>query len=159
MEMTDELTGRVIECVIRVHQTLGAGFLEKVYRRALLVEFRRRGMRAREEVEYVVIYEGHVVGRHFLDLVVEEEVIVELKTVEALSRAHYAQVRSYLKASGLPKALLINLSGFRADIRRVEPVRAPPAGGAGGTEMVGMQRDGGNPDGGEGGSADAQRLS
>jgi GxxExxY protein len=115
----EELTGRVIQCVIKVHQTLGPGFVENVYRRALLIELSRHQLVSEAEKNVVVYYAGENVGRHRLDLVVEGRLIVELKTVEALSRAHYAQVRSYLKATSLDVALLVNFADHRADFRRI----------------------------------------
>ncbi|MBT9583664.1 GxxExxY protein [bacterium] len=72
-----------------------------MYRRALVVELKRAGLFVEVEKEVVIYYCGQEVGRHKLDLVVESRLIVELKTVEDLSKAHYAQVRSYLKATGL----------------------------------------------------------
>jgi GxxExxY protein len=116
----DRLTERVIRCVIHVHQVLGPGFLEKIYRRALLIELRKQGLATEAETVVVVHYDGQEVGRHRLDLIVERQLILELKTVDALSRTHYAQVRSYLRATLLKVALLINLSGDRADFRRIE---------------------------------------
>lgn len=116
----DPLSERVIECVIAVHQTLGPGFLESIYRRAMVIELRKQGLRANVEVHAEVFYDGQRIGRHRLDLIVEECLIVELKTVRALNGAHYAQVRSYLKATGLKTALLVNFAGERADIRRVQ---------------------------------------
>jgi GxxExxY protein len=116
----DTLTGRVIQCVIVVHQTLGPGFLESVYRRALLIELRKQNLATQAEKEVVVYYDGFEVGKHRLDLLVEGQVLVELKTVETLSKAHYAQVRSYLRATDLDMALLVNFAGHRADFRRIE---------------------------------------
>ena len=116
----DSLTHRIIWCVIRVHQTLGAGFLESIYRRALVVELRQHNLSVDVERQVHVYYTGEEVGKHRLDLVVEEQLILELKTVECLDKAHYAQVRSYLKATGLQRALLINFSTAKADIRRIE---------------------------------------
>jgi GxxExxY protein len=116
----DRLTGRVIQCIIHVHQTLGPGFLESVYRRALLIELRKQDLTTEAEKEVVVYYDGRKVGRHRLDLLVEGQLILELKTVEALSKAHYAQVRSYLRATRLNVALLVNFADDRADFRRVE---------------------------------------
>ena len=71
-------------------------------------------------MEVIILYEGQEVGRHRLDLIVEGQVAVELKAIEELSRAHYAQVRSYLKATGLHVGLLVNLSKPMADFRRIE---------------------------------------
>ena len=116
---TDTVTSDIIAAIIEVHRVLGPGFLEGIYRRALMLELRKRGMTVGTEVEVEIIYDGAIVGQHRLDLLVEDLVIVELKTVEALSRAHYAQVRSYLKATGKPVALLVNFAGDRADYRRI----------------------------------------
>ena len=116
----DKLTETIIQCIIKVHQTLGPGFLESVYRRALLVEIKKRNLSAETEKEIVVYYEGVEVGRHRLDILVEDKVIVELKTVDELGKAHYAQVRSYLKATALRVAILVNFSKEKADFRRIE---------------------------------------
>jgi GxxExxY protein len=117
---SDELTSKIIEAVIRVHQTLGPGFMESVYQRALLIELRKRCLEVQSEKEVLVVYEGQSVGIHRLDIVVEDEVILELKTVDELAKAHYAQVRSYLKASGIRTALLVNFAKEKADFRRIE---------------------------------------
>ena len=116
----DRLTKAIIECIIRVHQTLGPGFLESVYRRALLIEMRKCDLAVQNENEVIIYYDGEEVGRHRLDILVEGKVIVELKTVEELSKAHYAQVRSYVKATNLPVALLVNFAEEKADFRRIE---------------------------------------
>jgi GxxExxY protein len=116
----DQLTGEVIGAIIRVHTELGPGFLESVYRRALMVELELRGIPYAAEREVFIAYQGREVGKHRLDLVVGDRLILELKCVEALIKAHYSQVRSYLKATGLPVALLVNLSKPLAEYRRVE---------------------------------------
>ena len=118
----DEDEGCGNKCIIKVHQTLGPGFLESIYRRALVYELRRNGMSVEEEKELTIYYEDHEVGRHRLDLVVVDQVVLELKTVEALNKAHYAQLRSYLKASGLKVGFLVNFAKEKADFRRVDPV-------------------------------------
>ena len=116
------ITELIIECIINVHKALGPGFLESVYRRALVVELKCAHLSVEVEKEVVIFYKEQEIGRHRLDLVVENQIIVELKTVEDLSRAHYAQVRSYLKATGLSKALLVNFSKDKADFRRIDAV-------------------------------------
>lgn len=116
----DRLTSRIIESIIRVHQNLGPGFIESVYQAALLVEFHKSDIPVEREKEIEIFYEGVLVGRHRLDLVVAGAVILELKTVEELSRAHYAQIRSYLKATGLSTGLLVNFSKEKADFRRIQ---------------------------------------
>lgn len=117
--MSDELTHRIIACVIRVHQTLGPGFLERVYRRAMAIELRKQGLGIEAEKVVHVHYDGEVVGRYRIDLIVENRVIVELKTVERLNKAHYAQVRAYLKASERNVGLLVNFASATADFRRI----------------------------------------
>jgi len=117
---SDPLTDRIIHCVVRVHRTLGPGFLESVYRNALLIELRSSGLNAEHECAVRIFYGGQEVGVHRLDILVEQRVIVELKTVDYLAAAHYAQVRSYLKATGLKLALLVNFSKERSDFRRIE---------------------------------------
>ncbi|MEW6620662.1 MAG: GxxExxY protein [bacterium] len=109
------LTEIIIQCIIKVHQTPGPGFLESIYRRAMVIELTKQGLRVETEKEILIYYEGEEVGKHRLDILVESKVIVELKTVEELSKAHYAQVRSYLKATGVKVAILVNFAKEKAD--------------------------------------------
>jgi GxxExxY protein len=122
MMVEAELTEKIIECIIRVHQKMGPGFLESVYRHALLIDLKRSKIRAETEKEFVIKYDRVEVGLHRLDILVEGRVILELKTVDELSRAHYAQVRSYLRATNLTLALLVNFAKERADFRRIESI-------------------------------------
>lgn len=119
-EWNDDLTERIIAAVIRVHSVLGPGFLEKIYRKALLVELERSGLSAETEKRIEIVYEQVLVGTHRLDLVVADAVVIELKTVERLTQHHYAQLRSYLKAAGLRVGLLVNFALAKADFRRIE---------------------------------------
>jgi GxxExxY protein len=116
----EQLTQQVIECLIEVHKTLGPGFIESVYHNAMILELNARGMAVETEKPINVFYKGKIVGNQKLDIVVEGRVVLELKVVEALSKAHYAQLRSYLKASNLPIGLLVNFADAKADFRRVE---------------------------------------
>ncbi len=116
----EELTRAIIEAIIKVHQTLGPGFLESIYRNALILELAARGLSAESEHQIAIYYEGKPVGRHVLDIVVNEAVILELKAVEELCPAHYAQLRSYLKASKIRTGLLVNFGSEKADFRRVD---------------------------------------
>ena len=116
----DELTQCVISCVLHVHNVLGPGFVERIYRRALVIELKQNNFSVEVEKSIPIQYQGRIIGCHRLDLVVEQNLIVELKTVAAINKVHYAQVKSYLRASGLARALLINFDGERADIRRIE---------------------------------------
>ena len=116
----EDLTEKIISACISVHKELGPGFLEGIYHNALKVEFTRSKLFFESEKELKVYYRGVEVGIHKIDLLVEHEVIVELKTVEDLNKKYYAQVRSYLAALNKEVGLLINFSGYSVDIRRVE---------------------------------------
>jgi GxxExxY protein len=116
----DSLIYRVIGCMIEVHKQLGPGLLEKIYRRAITVEFERQGIRFEAENEIELQYKGDRIGTHRLDLFIENQLVVELKTVEELHKKHYAQVRSYLKAIHPPIGLLVNFAEFQLNARRVE---------------------------------------
>lgn len=116
----DALIYRVIGYMIEVHKELGPGFLESVYRRALAIEFERQGIRFEMEKEIKLTFKGRNVGKHRLDFFVEDQLVVELKTVEELHKKYYAQVRSYLKAVQTSVGLLANFADFQLDSRRVE---------------------------------------
>lgn len=102
------VTRPIIAAALEVANVLGAGFLEKVYRRALQRELELRGMKVRCEVEFPVIYKGCRVGDYAADIVVSDQVIVELKCAECFHPEHMAQCINYLRASGLKVALLLN---------------------------------------------------
>jgi GxxExxY protein len=116
----DELTQSVIACALQVHNMLGPGFAERIYRRALVIELRKQNISIEIEKDVPTHYDQRIIGRHRLDLVVDHQLIIELKTADSLSKVHYAQVKSYLKATGLHRALLINFATERADIRRIQ---------------------------------------
>jgi len=116
----DALIYRVIGCCIAVHRELGPGFLEGVYHRALELELAAQSIQFASEVEIELDYRGQIIGTHRLDLLIENLLILELKTVDERHKKHYAQVRSYLKAAGKPIGLLVNFSEYQLDPRRVE---------------------------------------
>ena len=116
----EALTQQIIGCVVKVHRTLGPGFLEGIYRRALCIELQRSGLKVETEKPVPVFYEGEEVGLHRLDLVVEDTVVLVLKAVPDLVAAHYEQLRSYLRASELDVGLLVNFGRERSDFRRIE---------------------------------------
>jgi len=99
---------RIIECAIKVHRALGPGFLESIYKKAMCIALAKAGLRFECEKAIGVIYEGVVIHGQRVDLIVEESVVVELKSVTRLDEIHYAQVMSYLKGTGLRGGLLIN---------------------------------------------------
>jgi len=118
-----QLTSNVIQCAYKVHNTLGFGFLEAVYQNALLIELLKAGLRAEKEKKIQVYYDTQLVGEYMADIVVENKVILELKSVKELHPAHEAQLINYLKATGLEVGLLINF-GERVEIKR--KVYTPP---------------------------------
>jgi GxxExxY protein len=114
----NELTFHIRKAVFQVNKHLGAGFLEKVYENALIVELRNSGLKAEAQVPVKVIYKGHSIGEYFADIVVENEVILELKAIESLQKIHEAQLLNYLKATGRKIGLLINFTYPKAQIKR-----------------------------------------
>ena len=114
-----DLTEAVIGSAFEVANVLGAGFMEKVYERAMARELALRGVRARAQVAFPVCYKGQLVGEYVADLVVAEKVIVELKCVDRFAKEHLAQCINYLKASGLRVALLINFQRPKLQWKRI----------------------------------------
>ena len=114
-----DLTEAVIGSAFEVANVLGAGFLERVYERALIRELAFRGVSAKAQVSFPVGYKGHYVGESVADLVVEEKVIVELKCVDRFANEHLAQCINYLKASRLRVALLINFQKPKVKWKRI----------------------------------------
>ena len=106
--MGDTLTEQIIGAAIEVHRVLGPGLLESIYEEALCAEFEIRGIPFQRQVEGVVQYKGREIKGQRVDLLVEGNVVVELKAVAALQDVAMAQVLSYLKATGLKRGLLIN---------------------------------------------------
>ena len=104
----DPLTEAIIGAAIEVHRTLGPGLLESIYEEALCIEFGLRGIPFARQVDVDVHYKGHVITGQRLDLLVDAQVVVELKSVAALPDVATAQVLSYLKATNLKRGLLIN---------------------------------------------------
>lgn len=108
--MRDPLTEQIIGAAIEVHRHLGPGLLETIYEEALAVELELRGLRAERQVAVAVTCKGHTIKGQRIDLVVENEVVVELKAVASLPEVAMAQTLSYLKATGFRRALLINFN-------------------------------------------------
>jgi GxxExxY protein len=118
MEIND-ITYSINGAVFEVNKILGPGFLEKVYENALLIELKNRGLKTESQVPITVLYKDNVVGEYLADLLVEDKVIVELKTVENLDKNHEAQLLNYLKATNLHVGLLVNFKKKKADIKRM----------------------------------------
>ncbi|WP_246560395.1 GxxExxY protein [Geobacter grbiciae] len=115
----EDLSREIIGAGIEVHKTLGPGFLESVYEEAFKLELGRREIPSEAQKQILIEYLGNVVGTHRLDLLVDSQVVVELKAVKDLNDAHFAQLRSYLKATGLKLGLLMNFSKSTLEVKRV----------------------------------------
>ena len=114
----NELPGRVIGCAFTVLNTLGAGFLEKIYENALAYEVRAAGLSAVQQYAARVHYKDILVGEYFADLAVNDVLLVELKTVNGLDDARRMQCTNYVKATGLQLCLLFNFGKSRLEIKR-----------------------------------------
>ena len=117
-DQLNALTERIIGCAFKVSNTLGCGFLEKVYENALVHELRRNGLEAKPQHPITVYYEGAVVGEFFADILVADTVLVELKATVDHHDLFTAQCLNYLKATGRPVCLLINFAKTRVDVKR-----------------------------------------
>jgi len=115
----EELSKKVIGAAIEVHRELGPGFLENIYEEALKIEFSEHNLNYDSQKEIKIKYLETEIGMHRLDLLVENKIIVELKAVKEFTDIHFAQLRSYLKATGLKTGLLLNFSRPTLEIRRV----------------------------------------
>ncbi|HEX5397580.1 MAG TPA: GxxExxY protein [Verrucomicrobiae bacterium] len=116
---TNQITKAVIGAAYTVGNTLGSGFLEKVFENALAMEIRKTGLQIVQQHPINVKYEGAIVGEFAADLLVQGEVLIELKAVKSLDEIHLAQCLNYLKATGLRVCLLINFGAPRVEIKRI----------------------------------------
>ena len=114
----EEITSKIIKAFYKVYNTLGYGFMEKVYENALLIELKKEGFNVEQQKLIKVYYEGEVVGDYYADIFVEDLVILELKACESLHDAHKSQLINYLKATGKEVGLLLNF-GKDAEVKRV----------------------------------------
>ena len=115
----DNITYGIRGAVFEVNSVLGPGFLEKIYENALALELKRKGFKAVCQAPIKVQYKEDIVGEYFADLLVENKVIVELKTVERIEKIHEAQLLNYLKATGIKVGLLVNFRHAKAQIKRL----------------------------------------
>ena len=114
-----ELSERILGCCIKVHKALGPGFLEKIYEEALCLELGKTGLKYERQKPVFILYAGKLIGEHRLDLIIENSVVVELKASAGIEDVHLATARSYLKATSLQLALVINFARPTLDIKRV----------------------------------------
>ena len=114
-----ELSYQIIAAVFEVHNHLGSGFLEKVYEKALLREFQLRGIKAVTQKELPVSYKGEEIACYYADILVNDEILLELKALDKITPQHEAQVLNYLKATGIRLGLLINFGNTRVEYKRL----------------------------------------
>ncbi len=112
-----DITEKIIQCFYTVYNSLGNGFLEKVYEKALSIELRRAGLQIEVQCPIKVYYQNEIVGEYFADIIVNDSVIVELKAIDSLNAVHGNQLVNYLKATGIEVGLLLNF-GPKPEIKR-----------------------------------------
>jgi len=117
--MSELITEKIIGCAYTVANILGPGFLEKVYENALAHELRKIDLDVKQQHAVNVYYDGIVAGEYVADLLVENEILVELKAVRGLDGVHMAQCLNYLKATGLHVCLLMNFGTAKIEIKRI----------------------------------------
>ncbi len=112
-----DITDKIIRCFYNVFDELGAGFLESIYVKALIIELKNIGLNIKSEKEIKVNYKGTIIGNFRADTVVEDKVIIEIKAISALNSQHEAQLLNYLKATGIRVGLLVNF-GSKLEFKR-----------------------------------------
>lgn len=120
MDDLNQMTERIIGCAIEVHRHLGPGLLENTYEEAMCVEFAEAGLKHRRQVAYPILYKGKILGEYRLDLLLEDAVVVEIKSVDRFDPVFEAQVLTYLRITGKKVGLLMNFNSrlLRDGIKR-----------------------------------------
>ena len=120
-----ELTHKIIGCAMKVHSTLGNGFQEVIYQRALAIEMEKQGLEFKREMEMTIFYEGIDIGTRRVDFFVKNTIMVELKALIKLEEVHLAQAMNYCQAYNLPIGLLFNFGAKSLQFKRVYNVNHP----------------------------------
>jgi len=121
----EDLTRKIIGCAMKVHSTLGNGFQEVIYQRAMCIEMDKLSLSFQREMEMTIYYDGIDIGTRRVDFFVEEEIMVELKALIKLEEVHLAQAMNYCQAYNLPIGLLINFGSKSLEFKRVYNVNHP----------------------------------
>ena len=116
----ESLSNKIIGLAIEVHKQIGPGFIESIYQNALIYELTKNHMPFETEKKIDIYYKNKLVGVHRLDLLVNQEIVVELKAIKEILSGHVSQVVSYLKATNLKTGLILNFSKSKLDIKRVK---------------------------------------
>jgi len=117
--LLDEISQKIIGCAYKVSNSLGSGFVEKVYENALCIELKNAGLEINQQQNLNVLYQNIIVGEYTADIMVNNSIIVELKACKGLDTIHQAQCMNYLKATNLSVCLLINFGNPKVEIRRI----------------------------------------
>jgi len=120
-----EITAEIISAAIAVHKALGPGFLESIYEEALCIQLTCQGIPFERQKVIRMTYQGHPIGEHRLDLLVDKRVVVELKAIKAFEHIHFSVVRSYMKATNTESGLLLNFASMPLTVKRVGPEYVP----------------------------------
>ena len=123
----DPLITQVIKCAYTVQDALCPGYQEVVYKKAMLIELTTQGIRAQAEAPLAIHYRGQLIGEYYADILVEDQLIVELKAINAILPLHFAQLANYLQASGVDIGLLLNFGQKPLQIKRILRGHIPPA--------------------------------
>ena len=118
-EERDNLTEKIIGCAFKVSNTLGCGFLDKVYENALAIELTNSGLKCEQQKPIGVSYQGIPVGDYFADILVDGQVILEIKAAKAIDDIHTAQLINYLKATGIHRGLILNFGTTKLGCKRL----------------------------------------
>ena len=114
-----DLSYKIVELALEVHNELGCGFLEKVYENALMILLDREGIPAKQQAPADVYFQNKVIGQYFADILVNNKIILELKTVDTIANVHKAQVLNYLRATGIKLGLILNFAKPRFEYKRL----------------------------------------
>jgi GxxExxY protein len=114
-----ELSYKIVGCAFDVHNSLGGGYYEKYYQRAMAEALAKSGLKFKQQVYYPLNYQGKIVGKNFIDFLVEDKIVVEIKKGNRYSKKHIDQVLNYLKLSGLKLAILINFGSESVSFKRI----------------------------------------
>jgi len=120
-----DITHKIIGCAMKVHSTLGSGFQEVIYQRALAIEMPKQGLTFMREMGMTIFYDGLDIGTRRVDFFVQDKIMVELKAVSALDDLHIAQAMNYLEAYNLPVGLLINFGSKSMQYKRIFNIKHP----------------------------------
>lgn len=114
----ENITEKIIGCAYQVYNRMGYGFLESVYEKCMLIELKKAGLKSEYQKPIIVYYDGEVVGQFVADIFVEDTIILELKSVKSIAKAHEVQLVNYLVATGKDVGLLINFGEQKVEVKR-----------------------------------------